>query len=179
MILLDLFWNFLLIGCFSFGGGYAMLPLIDQQVTNQGWMTTEQFTEVIAISGMLPGSIGTNAAAFVGFQTAGLAGAFVATIGMLLPSLLFILLIGKFFKKFIDNKIVKYGFYGLRPVIVGLILYAAFKFAFSMEVMTTLSWQSLSFVLMFLISLYFLVFKQTHPLLIILLSGLCGIIIYY
>ncbi|MFC4023512.1 chromate transporter [Oceanobacillus longus] len=90
MLLFCLFWNFIIIGSLSFGGGYAALPLIDSRVTSQGWMTTEQLTDAISISGMLPGSIGMNAAIFVGYKTAGFVGIIVATIGMILPSFIII-----------------------------------------------------------------------------------------
>lgn len=179
MIYLELFSSFFVIGCFSFGGGYAMLPLIDRQVTSYGWMTTEQFTDVIAISGMLPGSIGINAVTFIGYQTAGVPGAIVATTGMVLPSLALILLISQFFKRFQNSKFTEQVFYGLRPVIVGLIIYSAIKFALSMEIVASVSWQSISFILMFLVALTLLVFRNVHPVVVVILAGVGGIILYY
>ncbi|PWA10379.1 chromate transporter [Pueribacillus theae] len=179
MIYFQLFWNFFVIGCFSFGGGYAMLPLIDRLVTSHGWMSVEEFTEVIAISGMLPGSIGINAAVFVGFQTAGFTGAALTALGMVLPSFIIILLIGKFVQDFQDRKFIEQVFYGLRPVIMALIIFSAIKFALSMEIITSFSWKSTSFLIVFLIALGFLIFKKTHPMLVIFISGICGIILYY
>lgn len=178
MIYFQLFWNFFIVGCFSFGGGYAMLPLINRQVTSQGWITTEQFVDIIAISGMLPGSIGTNVAAFVGFQTAGLAGALVATLGMVLPSFLLILIIGYYFKRFQKARIVEQAFYGLRPVIVGLIFYSAIKFALSKEIVTTISWQSISFLVLFAGSLFLLINKKANPIMVMFLSALGGILFF-
>jgi|SRR5690625_880360 len=176
MIYLKLFWNFFLIGCFSFGGGYAMLPLIHQVVTSQGWMTTDQFTDVIGISGMLPGSIGVNAAAFVGYETAGLMGVTVATLGMVLPSLLIILVISRFFQQFRSSHLMTQAFYGLKPVIVGLIVYSAINFSLSMEAITNISWKSVPFILMIFIAFLLLVSRKVHPMFIILLSGVCGVI---
>src|SRR5690625_6546535 len=129
MIYLKLFWNFLIVGCFSFGGGYAMLPLIDRQVTSQGWMTTEQLTDVIAVSGMLPGSVGVNAATCVGYETAGLFGAIVATIGMVLPSLLIITFFGVFFHFFVKSQTFEQVLYGLGLGMSGLMLSAGCGFA--------------------------------------------------
>lgn len=179
MIYLQLFRSFFFIGCFSFGGGYAMLPLIDHQVTTQGWMTPEQFTEIIAVSGMLPGSIGTNAAVFVGYQTGGIIGASAAALGMVLPSLIIIILIGKLIKHFQSNETIAQAFYGLRPVIVGIIIYSAVKFSFSMNIVTALSLRTVSFTMIFLLSLFLIVYKNVHPILIIILSGICGVILYY
>lgn len=178
MIFLQLFWNFFLIGCFSFGGGYAMLPLIERQVITEGWMTTEQFREVITVSGMLPGSIGTNAATFIGYQTAGYVGASVATFGMVLPSLVFILILSKVFKRFQDDKITNEIFYGLRPVIVGLIIYSSIKFAISMEITGVLSWKSINFILLSIFAFYLLRFKKIHPIKLIILSGFFGVVLF-
>ena len=153
-----------------------MLPLINQVVTTQGWMTTDEFTDVIAISGMLPGSIGINAAAFVGFETAGLTGVFVATFGMVLPSLLLIIVINKYFKQFQSSELMTQAFYGLKPVIVGLIIYSAISFSLSMEAIAFLSWRSIPFFAIIVISFLLLFFRKIHPMFIILLSGICGVI---
>jgi chromate transporter len=175
MMFIQLFWGFFLVGCFSFGGGYAMLPLIERLILNQGWMSSGQFTEVISLSGMLPGSIGTNAAVFVGYQTAGIAGSIVATIGIISPSLILVILIGKFFKRFQNSELVEKVFYGLRPVVVGLIIYSAIKYAFSLDVVTTVSLETIYFTIMFLLVFFLLVYKKIHPLFIIFLSVIGGI----
>ncbi len=179
MVYLQLFGNFFLIGLFSFGGGYAMLPLIERQVTHYGWMSTGQFTDVIAISGMLPGSIGTNAAVFIGYQTAGISGAAVAALGMIFPSFLLVLLIGKMYQQFQKSEMVSQGLYGLKPVIVSLIFYSAIKFTLSMDVITNISWQSVSFVLIFLLSLLYLFSQKGHPVFVIILAGLVGVVLYH
>jgi chromate transporter len=179
LLLLKLFWTFFLIGCFSFGGGYAMLPLIEKQVTDLKWMTTDQFTNIIGISGMLPGSIGTNAAVFIGFQKAGVLGALVSTLGMVLPSLLIILFIEKILIRFSNSQFVLHAFYGLRPVITGLIFYSAIKFALSMEVITAISWESVSMLMIFLLSLFLLFTQKVNPIVIIFLSGVCGALLFH
>lgn len=179
MLLWDLFITFLMIGFISFGGGYAMIPVIELEVTRHGWMTTQDFTDVIAVAGMSPGPIATNSAIFVGYSTAGLSGAIVSTLGMVLPSLSIILIIGTFFAKFSDNKIVKSAFYGLRPIVTGLIIYAAIKFAISNDVVSlTPSWQTGSLLIIFALSLFALLKFKWHPVYIIFLSGLVGIAFY-
>ncbi len=179
MIYLQLFWSFFLIGCFSFGGGYAMLPLIDRQITNYGWMTTKDFTDVIALSGMLPGSIGINAATFIGYKTAGLLGALIASISMVLPPLLLIILIGKWFKRFQESPTTIQAFYGIKPAIVGLIIYSAIKFALSIEMITSISWASTGLLFIFLFTLLALHYRKVSPIITILISALAGIIFYY
>lgn len=98
MILIDLFLTFFKIGLVSFGGGYAMIPVIEAEVVSKhDWMTTQEFTDVIAVASMSPGPIATNSAIFIGYNTAGLPGAIFSTIGSVLPSLIIILIIAMFF----------------------------------------------------------------------------------
>lgn len=166
-----------MIGFASFGGGYAMIPVIEVEVVKHGWMSTQQFTDIIAVAGMSPGPIATNSAIIVGYKTAGLAGATASAVGMTLPSLLIILLVASFFYKFNQTKLVKSAFYGLRPIITGLIIYAAIRFAISNQVIGTMSWQTLSLMLIFAVSLLALR-KRMHPILVIALSGLAGIVCF-
>lgn len=178
MVLLKLFWTFLLIGSVSFGGGYAMIPVIETEVSNNEWMTTQEFTDVIAIAGMSPGPIATNSAIFVGYQTAGILGAIFSAIGMVLPSLIIVLVIASFFKQINNHKLVKSSFYGLRPVITGLIIYAAISFAISNDLVGSLSWHMFSTFGIYLFALFFLVFLKMHPLLVIFISAIAGVIIF-
>ncbi|MEH7178516.1 chromate transporter [Neobacillus vireti] len=178
MILIELFWTFLMIGFVSFGGGYAMIPIIELEVFKHGWMTTQQFTDVIAVAGMSPGPIATNSAIFVGYQVQGMTGAIAAGLGMVIPSLLLVIIIGMFFSRISKNKYVESAFYGLRPIITGLIGYAAIKFAISNHLVDTFSWHSLSLLLIFLFSLFALIKLRLHPALVIVLSGIVGAAIY-
>lgn len=178
MILLKLFWTFLMIGSVSFGGGYAMIPVIEIEVSKNGWMTTQEFTDVIAIAGMSPGPIATNSAIFVGYHTAGFFGAVFSALGMVLPSLIIILIIASFFKRISDHRLVKSAFYGLRPVITGLIIYAAINFAISNDLIASLSWHTFSLIAIYIAALFGLTFLKLHPLLVIFLSGIAGIIIF-
>ena len=125
-MMLQLFLAFLRIGSFSFGGGYAMIPLIAAEVEQYGWIEPKTFADVIAIAEMTPGPIAINLATFVGFKTAGFFGSAVATIGVVLPSLLLILLIGGWLRRLRGNPLKEAVFAGIRPVVAGLIASAAF-----------------------------------------------------
>jgi len=121
MILLQLFIVFFRIGFFCFGGGYAMLPLIYQGIQDFGFMGTEEFARLVALSQVTPGPIAVNAATYVGYQSAGVMGAVFATIGMSLPSIILVVLVMKFMMKFHENKGVKAVFSGIRPATIGLL----------------------------------------------------------
>lgn len=178
MLLLNLFKTFFIIGLVSFGGGYAMLPLIEIEVTNNNWMTVQELTDTIAIAGMAPGSIATNSAVLIGFQIAGLPGALISAVGMTLPSLLIILIVSTFFFKVNNNESIQSAFYGLRPIIVGLIIYAAIKFTVSNELINSISLQTFSTIMIFLLAFFGLNNLKFHPVFVILISGVIGVIIY-
>nr|WP_275411189.1 chromate transporter [Bacillus sp. B15-48] len=174
-----MFYTFLMIGFVSFGGGYAMIPVIEMEVSKHGWMTTQELTDVIAIAGMSPGPIATNSAVIVGYTTAGLLGAVVSALGMVLPSLFLILLIATFFYRFSSNQTVQSMFYGLRPVVTGLIIYAAIKFALTNDVLSfTPSLHMGSLLVIFTLSLFALTKLNWHPVFVIILSGLVGVALY-
>ena len=176
---IHLFITFFIIGLVSFGGGYAMIPLIQEEVVNHHqWMDTTQLADIVAVAGMSPGSIATNIAVAVGFREAGLLGATVASVAIFLPSFIIILIIGKAFERFQDNKLVKSSFYGLRPIVTGMILYAAILFAQHSGMIAKLSWYTWSQIIIFAGSIVALLVLRKHPLTVILLSGLVGIAIY-
>lgn len=177
MILFEMFWVFLMIGFVSFGGGYAMIPVIEAEVVGRGWLSSQEFTDVIAMAGMSPGPIATNSAIFIGYQVHELPGAIAAGLGMLLPSLLLVILIASFFHKVSKTAYVQQTFYGLRPVIVGLVGYAAIKFAMTNQ-LVNVSWYSASLLLIFALSLFALIKLRLHPALVILMSGVLGAALY-
>lgn len=179
MIYWELFRSFFLIGTVSFGGGYAMIPMIEMEVSRNGWMTTKEFTDVIAIAGMSPGPIATNSAVFVGFQTAGVLGAIVSALGMILPSFLLILLVASLFYRSKQHRLVQSAFYGLRPIITGLIFYAAIRFSITNGLIAPLSTHMFSMLCIFLLSLFLLIKLRVHPAAVIGLSGMIGIVLYY
>ncbi|MBQ2746846.1 MAG: chromate transporter [Firmicutes bacterium] len=121
MDLLHLFMIFFKIGAFSFGGGYAMLPLIFKTVEDAGFMSTEELAMLVPLSQVTPGPIAVNAATYVGFNTAGIFGAAAATLGVGMPSFILILIVSSFLKKFSESNIIKGLFTGIRPVTAGLI----------------------------------------------------------
>ncbi len=122
MIYLQLFWSFFQIGILSFGGGYAVLPLIQNQLVEiHGWMTPGQFADLVALSQMTPGAIAINGATFAGIQVAGLPGALVATLGCVCPSLLLVTLLALFYQKYRESQGLHHVMSVIRPVVVGLI----------------------------------------------------------
>ncbi|KKI89443.1 chromate transporter [Bacillus sp. SA1-12] len=178
-MLLELFILFFIIGTVSFGGGYAMIPVIEREVTSRGWLTLTDFTDAVALAGMTPGSIASNSATIIGFKVAGLPGAIISTIAISLPSLLLILIIAMFLYKIHKNKLVKSVFYGLRPIVTSLILYAAIKIAISNGVISSsISWDMLSMLMIFGVSLTALLYFRIHPVLVIVGAGIFGTFIY-
>lgn len=129
MIYLDLLFTFFRIGLFSFGGGYAMIPLMKAEIERHGWLSLEEFADLVAISQMTPGPIGINAATFIGTRTAGLSGAAVATFGVVLPSFVIILIIARLLDAFRSNRSVDAVIRGIRPATIGLIGTAVLFFA--------------------------------------------------
>lgn len=178
MVIWQLFITFFTIGFISFGGGYAMIPIIESEVSNHGWMTTQEFTDVIAVAGMSPGPIGTNSAIFVGYKTAGLPGAISATAGMVLPSLMIVIFVASFFYKMNENRFVKAAFYGLRPVITGLIFYGAIRFAISNQLIGDFSVNSVIMIGFFVVALVCLLYYRIHPLYVIVASGIVSVAIF-
>lgn len=182
MIYLELFITFLKIGTFTFGGGYAMLPLIQSEVIAHGWLTNEEMIDFIAISESTPGPFAVNISTYVGSMTAGFCGALLATLGVVLPSFIIILIIAKFFMMFQQNRIVQGALYGLKPAVVGLIGAAVFSVlqtvffqqGISLDLLSNSSfWLSVGLTAI----LVLLAFKKIHPIIIIIISGIVGILI--
>ena len=116
-----LFLTFFKIGAFTFGGGYAMIPLIQKEVVdNHKWVTADDILEVIAIAESTPGPIAVNAATFVGYKFGGFLGAFMATLGVVTPSFFIIVLLSSVISRFQDNKVVQYAFFGIRAGVLAL-----------------------------------------------------------
>ncbi len=121
----ELFWTFFKIGAFTFGGGYAMIPLIEKEVAeNKKWVTNEDVLDIVAIAESTPGPISINAATFIGWKLSGRVGAFFATLGVVLPSFLCILAISYVLRQFESVQAVKYAFFGVRAGVLALIIKA-------------------------------------------------------
>lgn len=135
MLFLELFFTFFKIGLFGFGGGFAIISLIQNEVVAEhGWMTFSEFTDIVAVSQMTPGPIGINAATYVGYTAVvnagysagwGVVGSLLATFSTLLPSFILMLLVSRFLLKYTDHPAVRSVFSALRPVVIGLIASAA------------------------------------------------------
>ena len=130
MIFLQLFYTFFKIGLFGFGGGYAMLSMIQGEVvTRYGWLTPQEFTDIVAISQMTPGPIGINSATYVGYTQHGVTGAVLATLGMITPAMILVILAIRLLKRWESSLAVQGFLTGMRPAAFGLILSAAVIFA--------------------------------------------------
>lgn len=156
-----------------------MIPVIESEVSQHGWMTTQEFTDIIAISGMSPGPVTANSAILVGYSTAGLAGAISSALGILLPAIIFVTVIATFFSKLNHYPVVQSMFYGLRPIVTSLIIFAAISLALSSHMIAVnFSWHTISLLLVFGLSLFALVRLRWHPAYVIILSGLVGVVLY-
>lgn len=181
MILITLFFTFFKIGAFTFGGGYAMLPLIQAEVLSNNWIEKSELINFIAVSESTPGPFAINMATYIGSELGGILGALFATLGVVLPSFIIILIIAKCFEKFKNNKIVKACMSGLKPAVIGLIGVALISVAetvffaggVTFEVFKTANFY-ISSAIVILMSI--LAFKKVHPIIIICLSAVIGII---
>ena len=181
MILLDLFLTFFKIGITTFDGGYAMIPLIQSEVVAKGWLSETALVNFIAVSESTPGPFAVNIATYVGRVTAGIFGSLCATLGVVLPSFIVILIVAKFYKKFKESKTVKGAMTGLRPAVIGLIGAALismattvfFPFGFSLK--SLLTWDAAASVIIMGLALYLAIGKKLSPIIIILISAVLGI----
>lgn len=172
MELIKLFWTFLKIGAFSFGGGYAMLPLIEEEIVNtQHWLTSTEFVDIIAISQMSPGPIAVNAATFVGFRYYGVVGSIVATFGVVFPSFLLVTTLARVIIKYKSSYFMEGFFTGIRPAVIGLIA-AACVSLFQTSIV------DLKALMIAIVVLGILYKTKLHPISVIMLSGILGVIVY-
>lgn len=182
MIYLQLFYTFFKIGLFGFGGGYAMLSMIQGEVvTRYNWVSTQEFTDIVAISQSTPGPIGINAATYVGFMATGsIWGSVIATFAVVLPSFILMLTISKFFLKYQKHPAVEAVFSGLRPAVVGLLASAALVLM-NVENFGSPTDDTYTFVISIIIFLVaFIGTKKYHanPILMIIACGIAGLILY-
>jgi len=169
MILIELFLTFFKIGLFTFGGGYAMLPLIQEEMVNHGWLTIDQFVDIVAVSQMTPGAVAINNATFVGYKVAGIGGTIMSTFGLIAPSLIIIAIVSKLLNKFKDHPLVEGAWQGIRPAVVGLIMVAVISIG--KEVIT-----GINGIIIGIIALFLLAKVKLHPIGVIMISGMLGLI---
>ena len=178
MICLELFVTFFKIGLFTIGGGYAKLPLFQADVQAHGWMTAEELVNFIAVSESTPGPFAVNVSTYVGAELAGLTGALCATLGVVLPSFLIILLVARFYAAFRASAAVSGAMSGLRPAVIGMIGAAAVSVGqtvFAPDGVQALAGYPLACSLAIFVLMAFLTHRKLHPIAIILLSALLGI----
>ena len=189
MIYLRLIWSYLKIGFFGFGGGYAMLALIENEIVTPGWISEQTFTDIVAISQMTPGPIGINSATYIGYVAPGISspalgspiwgilGSIICTLVVILPSFILVRYAGHYISRHRDSVAIRGIFVGLRPVVVGLIASAA------LLLMNTANYGDTSPDIMKSIAITIAVlglslFTKIHPILLIIAAGVAGIIIF-
>lgn len=184
MIYLELFYVFFFIGAFTFGGGYAMLPLMQEQVLARGWASTEELIHFIAVSESTPGPFAINMATYIGAEMGGIFGSVCATLGVVLPSFVVILIVAKCYDAFRQSRIVKGCMSGLKPAVVGLIgnaflnvfMTVFFPAGLSLAVFTSIGFYVYAAIFGVML---LLAFKKVHPIIIICLSAVIGIAVGY
>lgn len=169
----ELFITFFRIGAFTFGGGYAMIPLIQKEVAdNKKWVSDEDILDIVAIAESTPGPIAINAATFIGYKTAGVKGSAVATLGVVLPSFVIISVIAYLLTEFAHIRVVRYAFFGIRAGVLALV-------AKSLYTMYKKAPKGISASLISLLSFIFVAFANVNTLLVIALGAMAGLIITY
>lgn len=200
MIYLVLFWEYFKVGLFTIGGGYAMLPLVTQIITKRGWMTEQQLIQFIGIAESTPGPFAINLATFVGNTVGsatklgvfgGILGSLTATVAVILPSIVIIIVVTLLYDKFRTNKYVQGLLKGIKPVVVGLILSSVFTVAANVVLTdldfkniaadgaNTFNWISLILIIAFIpLSQLRIKGKKLHPICMILVSAVMGILLF-
>lgn len=191
MLYLQLFYTFFIIGLFGFGGGYGMLSLIQTEtVVHHHWLSTAEFTNIVAISQMTPGPVGINTATYCGYvavHNAGydgamaVAGSALATFALVLPSLILMILISKMFMKYMNTPVVKSLFTGLRPAVVGL-LAAATLLLCNSENFSSLSinpWQFFISIFLFAATFIGTMWLKVNPIRMICYAAIAGLVLLY
>ncbi len=190
MIFLELFLTFFRIGLFTFGGGYAMLPLVQEAVLNKKWMSNEDIVDFIAVSESTPGPFAINIATYVGNETGGtfggilggILGGIIATLGVVLPSFIVILIVAKCFEKFRASKAVKGCMSGLKPAVIGMIGSAVVSIGTTVFFPNGLTFAVLSGIsfyislAIFAVALILVLVKKVNPIIIIGMSAIVGIV---
>nr|WP_319401425.1 chromate transporter [uncultured Carboxylicivirga sp.] len=171
--------SFFKIGLFNFGGGLAMIPLILEELERNGWMTQEAFFNFFSLSQMTPGAIAMNTASYIGGSVAGVTGSVVATTSLAAPSVIVMLILARFLRKVKESDIKEAIFAGLKPVTVALILFAGIMVIRETHIgitLTDINWMAVALSLVCLSVIIW--FKKVHPILLLLLSGAVGLVIF-
>lgn len=184
MIYLRLFFEFFKVGLFAIGGGMATFPFLTDLAEKSGWYTQQQLVDMVAIAESTPGPIGVNTATYVGFTTAGLPGALIASLGLITPSVIIILIIARVLARFRDSQLVQNVFYGLRPASTGLIAAAGFSVVLvslfdlaAPSLAQMVNWKGITLAaVLLLLTRKVKQTKDLHPVVFIALSAVVGIV---
>ncbi|MCG9479534.1 MAG: chromate transporter [Actinomycetia bacterium] len=181
MIYLRLFASFFKIGLFSFGGGYGMIPLIERELVANGWFTAREFVQIISISEMTPGPIAVNTATLAGFSAAGIGGAVSATLGVVLPSFILIISTAHIIYRYRSHPVVKRLLWGVKPVVLALIIVAVVFVAENVWFAGALSFGNIepASIIITVVSLALLLLLKVNPIYVLLASGAAGVALYY
>lgn len=170
--LFSMFWSFFKIGAFTFGGGYAMVPLIEEEIVEkQKWVSKEEFVDIIVLSQSFPGALAVNCSTMVGYKIYGIIGAIVTLLGAILPSFIIMLIVAMYLMKFRNNTYVNAAFKGINSAVPIMVLVAIVSLSKS------LSKSAMTFIIMIL-SLIVLVFFDINPIWVIVASALFGVFYY-
>lgn len=168
--LIELFISIFKIGAFTFGGGYAMIPLIEEEiVNNKGWLSKEEFVDILIVAQSLPGALAVNTSIFLGYKISGILGAITTLIAVILPSFFIILIIAIFFMQFRDNYYINAAFQGITAAVPILVLVGAISLSRGLS-------KNLRTILTIIIALIALMFFNIHPVLVVVISGVYGAI---
>ena len=166
--IIEMFITFFKIGAFTFGGGYAMIPLIEEEVVkNKGWIEKEEFMDILVVAQSLPGALAVNSSVFIGYRIGGFIGAIMALLAVVLPSFFIILIIAAFFMKFRDNYYVNAVFKGITAAVPMLVLVGAISLSKGLS-------KNIRTILTITIALIALIFFNIHPVLVVVISGIYG-----
>lgn len=186
MIYLRLFYEFFKTGLFAIGGGLATLPFLSDMADRTGWFTQAQLADMLAVSESTPGPVGVNMATYVGFETGGILGAVIATLGLVAPSIIIILIIASFLKAFRNNKYVDAAFYGLRPASTAMVASAGIGVVLLSLVDTSASglaffrWKELALAAVILVLTRWVPFtKKLHPIVFIAAAAVVGVVFHF
>jgi len=184
MIFLTLFLTFFKIGITTFGGGYAMIPMIQAEVVSHGWMTQQELVNFVAVSESTPGPFAVNVSTYVGAEAGGFLGAICATLGVVLPSFLVILAVAKCFLRFRSSRLVSAAMDGLHPAVVGLISAAAisigqtvFQVPAAQSVSAFMTSEAFFALLIFAVCALLIFWKKLHPVLVIGIAATMGMLL--
>ncbi|WP_297712191.1 chromate transporter [Clostridium sp.] len=166
--LIELFISIFKIGAFTFGGGYAMIPLIEEEiVNNKRWLSKEEFVDILIVAQSLPGALAVNTSIFLGYKISGILGALTALMAIILPSFFIILIIAIFFMQFRDNYYVNAAFKGITAAVPMLVLVGAISLSKGLS-------KNIRTILTITIALIALIFFNIHPVLVVVISGIYG-----